>query len=230
MITIIHGEDIASSRKFYIEERNKTQNPMIFYGETLSPFNLSQAMESNSLFKIAAVDVFIENFFSKKSEKGFETIVSILKKNNKNANITIYETKELTKKQLGFFEKSQIKLFALPKALFAFLNEIKPKNGKNAIILFHKTLETTERELVFFMITRQFRLLLASLDTSENCIDEIKRMSPWQKSKLEKQSLMFSKPSLKKIYQKIYNIDASHKSGISLLSLTQAIDFLLLSI
>ena len=59
-------------------------------------------------------------------------------------------------------------------------------------------------------------------------IDEVVRLAPWQKSKLERQTRTFSLEQLKQIYSKLYEIEIAQKTGDSSLSLSQNIDFLLL--
>lgn len=85
----------------------------------------------------------------------------------------------------------------------------------------------TPEELIFFMLIRQFRLLLAVSEEGIDSIDEMKRIAPWQKSKLNSQARSFGKESLLDIYNKLYKIDSETKSGKSALTLTQAIDFFL---
>jgi len=231
MITIIHGEDIVSSRRFFIDERKKSLHPITFSGDNLNLTDIAQAVEGNSLFDIVNKEIFIEDLFSKKQSQEFSGIVSYLQKHSRNVNIKIWESKELSKTQISLFKNANIKHFFLPKALFAFLNELKPNNSKKMIGFFHKTLESLECELIFFMIIRQFRLFLAIQEKPlENQIDEIKRMAPWQKSRLGSQAKLFSKDELKEIFGKVLEIEISQKSGTNILSLPQAIDFLLLSI
>lgn len=231
MISIIHGEDTASSRKFYIDAKTKSAHAITFSGGTLNLTDLAQALEGDSLFDSTNKEIFIEDFFSKKQSKEFKNIASFLQKHSKGVNINIWESKTLSKSQLSIFKNQVIKLFALPKSLFLFLDAIKPQNGKELIVLFHKTLETTEPELIFFMITRQIRLLLAlSSESATNQIDELARLAPWQKSKMQGQVGLFSVSDLKNIFDKICSIEISQKTGSSILSLPQSIDFLLLSI
>lgn len=247
MITIIHGDDIVHSRKFLIDEKGKSSHAITFSGSNLGLTDLAQALEGDSLFDLANKEIFIEDFFSKKQSREFNNIASFLQKHSNMININIWESKTLSKSQLSIFKNQVIKLFALPKSLFLFLEAIKPQNGKKLIALFHKTLETTEPELIFFMITRQLRLLLALSSkprtqdltsghsgvrgkSTTNQIDELARLAPWQKSKLQKQAGLFSVSDLKNIFNKICSIEISQKTGSSILSLPQAIDFLLLSI
>ena len=80
------------------------------------------------------------------------------------------------------------------------------------------------------MIIRQFRLLLGLSESSNNNIDEIKRLAPWQKSKLVRQASLFGVDKLKQIYKMLYKIDKSQKTGKSPLTLVQDIDILMLEI
>jgi DNA polymerase III delta subunit len=114
--------------------------------------------------------------------------------------------------------------------MFGFLDSILPKKGKNAIEQFHKTLTTEEAEFVFFMMVRHIRMLLALSSPSEDEIDEIKRMAPWQKSKLIKQAQTFSQKNLLDFYNRLFSIDVAMKTGNLATNLVQTIDFLLLSL
>ncbi len=237
MITIMHGEDSASSRKYFIAEKEKSPNSVVSDGENVTLTVLMQTIQGDGLFSNEK-KLFIQDFFSKrKPGKEFDEIIVFLKKNEDNADIFFWEGKELTKKHTALFPKAVLKLHALQKTMFSFLDSIKPSNGQNLVFSFHKALETTQEELVFFMLIRQFRLLLALCHPEQSegsrdneTIDEVKRLAPWQKSKLQKQAQFFTIDTLKKIYKNLYDIDLGTKTGILSLSLVQAIDFLLLDI
>ncbi len=229
MITIIHGEDALSSRNFFIEQKEKVKNPLTLEGETLILSELVQNLDGNMLFSTTN-EIFIEDFFSKrKPGKDFDDIIDYLQKKNE-ANIYFFERKKLAKKNSSVFKNATVKTFDFPKSLFQFLDNIKPKNTKN-IIMFHDVIKTVEVELVLFMLIRQFRLLLALSDGNlEQSIDEVKRLAPWQSSKLKRQARYFSVSELINIYKKLYEIDLAMKTGGSSLSLEQAIDFFLLDL
>lgn len=229
MITIIHGDDTLSSRNFFIEQKNKAKDPLSFEGEVINLTELVQNLDGSMLFS-STRNIFIEDFFSKrKPGKDFDEIISYLQNRNE-ANIYFYEKKKLTKKQSSAFKDGIIKTFDYPKNLFQFLDNIRPKNINN-LILFHDVIKTVEVELMLFMLIRQFRLLLAISDlNSENTIDEVKRLAPWQISKLQRQARYFSVHELINIYKKLYEIDLGSKTGSLSLSLEQAIDFFLLDL
>lgn len=230
MITIIHGDDVANSRKYFIELKQKNLDSVSFDGEKLSLTQLTQSLEGGGLFSDEK-KIFIENFFTrKKISKETEAILSYLRKTTK-ADVFFWEEKEVTKKNLNFFPNSTVKIFKLPKTLFLFLDSIKPNQGKNLIDLFHQTLQSMEVELIFYMLFRQFRFLIALKDEkSEAKIDETKNLAPWQSSKLKKQCGFFSEDELKIIYNKLYEIDFNQKTGKSTMPLTQSLDFFLIEI
>lgn len=231
MITIIHGDDTVTSRKFFLEIRQKIDNPFTFEGERLNLSDLVQIFEGAALFA-EHKEIFIEDFFSKrKSAKEVDEIVNLVQKNLKVAQVYFWEGKELSKIQLSLFKNSIIKTFKHPQALFLFLDAIKPNNGRNLIALFHKALENSEKEIIFYMLIRQFRILLALSDPStDEQIDEIRRLVPWQKSKMQKQAGLFSLERLKERYKKLHEIDLAQKTGTLNLSLEQSIDMFLISL
>ena len=231
MITIIHGDDIAASRSFLLEQKQKDKNVVSFFGG-FSISDLVQNIEGSSLF-FETKTIAIEDFFAmvKKKSREITEIADFINRCEKKANIFFWEGKELGKRDLSLFPKALVKQFKLPKALFSCLDNLLPNNGKNSILSFHKALQTSALELVIFMIQRQFRLLLALSDshTAEN-IDEAIRLASWQRQRLERQSSCFSQKKLKEIYRKLYEIELAQRTGNLNLTLTQSIDFLLLGI
>lgn len=227
MITIIHGDDIVSSRKHFLFQREKVQNSLILDGEKISLTELIQTFEG-SLFG-SQKTIFIEDLFGRKGKEYVE--VADYLKRQKTGEIILWEGKELSKTSLSVFPKANLLLFALPKVLFSFLDGIRPGNGKDLVSLFHKVLQQTEAELVFYMIIRQFRMLLALSDSkSSKQIDEAIKLAPWQREKLRRQAQLFSLDRLKKIYSKLYTIDLAQKTGNTSLTLTQNIDIFLLDL
>jgi hypothetical protein len=230
MITIIHGDDIVSSRNYYISQRQKSQNPVILAGDNLALSDLMQSLEGGSLFN-EEKDIFIENFFSsKKTNPSFKEIIAYVDKQDRGANMFFWENSELSKTELAVFKKTAAKLFKIPKNLFGFLDNIRPGNI-DSVKQFHELLSQTAEELIFFMIIRQFRLLLAVSDLEvKNPIDELKRLAPWQMGKFKAQAKLFGIDKLIATYQKLSEIDLNSKSGKLATTLTQAIDFLLVDL
>lgn len=231
MVTLIHGDDTVSSRKYLIELKSTSDNATTLDGKELNLDELVQTLKSNSLFSDEK-NIFIENFFSKKN-KELEEAIDLINKNS-NLNIVIWDENELSKSQLSAFSKAKIKFFKIPKTIFSFLDNLAPNSTRN-VLSFHEALKNSDENFLFSMIIRQFRLLLVLRSeiplrgTLDSQIDELKRLSPWQIEKLQRQSQMYTIEQLKKIYNRLYETDLSIKTGVYP-NLTNAIDILLLDI
>ena len=225
MITVVHGDDLASSRKYFINEKEKAKDPILLKGDQLSLADLVQALEGSSLFS-EEKNIFIENFLSqKKANKQYKEIVEYLVKNKDSSEIYFWEDKEVTKATLNLLKNAESKLFKLSQSLFLFLDNLKPNNSDN-VLFFHKAILRTAPELVYFMIVRQFRILFA-LTQKDHLIDELKRIAPWQRGKLEKQARLFGEEKLKDILNKLYLVDYKQKYGLTSLPFIQNVDFFL---
>lgn len=230
MILIIHGNDIASSRNLYFEEKNKVKNPCLLNGDGLTFDLLFQTLENKSLFQDKIV-LLIENFFTKNKANTleFKKIIAYINE-SKNLEIIFWESSEVSKANLALLKESTAQNFSFPQSLFIFLDNLKPKNAQTSIKYFHDLKTNMEIELIFFMIVRQFRLLISQLNPSGKQIEEAKRMAPWQLSKFKKQASYFEKNYLLSIYQKLFKIDFSHKTGKLPYSLEKSIDFFLIDL
>jgi len=229
MITIFHGTDITNSRKYFLDEKQKYSDGLILDGEKITLTDLAQIFEGGGLFEEQKT-LFIENIFNKKKNKTEFAVITDYIKKHESHNIFFWEGKELEKTSLSSFKEATIKVFKLPQSLFLFLDSIKPNNNKQLVTLFNQTIETTEVEMVFFMFVRQIRLLIAASDPSSDEIDELRRLAPWQKSKLQNQADLFSYDQLSNIYNKLFKLEISQKTGNLSSSLIASIDFLLIEI
>lgn len=233
MLTIIHGDDITASRNFFTSERNKYSEKIILDGTNLTITDISQALSGNGLFGDQQT-IFIDELISKrKPSKELDEIIAMLTK-EQTASIFIWESKDLTAKQLAPFKNITIKQFKIPTIVFAFLDNISP-NNKKLLTLFHQLLATEDANFALFMLQRQVRLLLSlhpDVTTSESkqSISEIKRLQPWQKTKLQKQAKLFSLDKLLELHNQLYQIELNQKTGKLSVSLEQQLDFLLTGI
>ena len=259
MITIIHGDDIVLSRKYLQEKKQKSIDPYVFDGIIDIPA-IAQITQGSGLFsteKNVFIENFFSK--NKLNSIDAKNLIKYINKNESSLNIFFWEAKVLEKRSITIFNNPAVKTFKISQTIFLFLDSIKPANFKSSITLFHKALQNTVAELIFFMLQRQFRLLLALChpehirqaqcklregshlvrDSSPvsrraqndiGTIDELVRLAPWQKSKLERQAKYFSTVKLLNIYKKLLEIDLSAKTGNLPYSYGLAIDFLLLDI
>jgi hypothetical protein len=227
MRLLIHGSDIEKSREYYFQEKNKLQNPISLEGEGLTFDAFFQAAENKSLFEEQII-ILIENLFSKNKSTSTEIkrIIQFIN-NSKNLSVILWEQTEITKTSQGQLKNFDIKPFIIPQKLFQFLDNLRPNNSNNLIKLFHELIETQEPELIFFMLVRQFRLFLQAAGNYPDQIDEVKRMAPWQLSKLTVQTRNFSKNQLIKLYNQLFEIETNQKTGKTSYPITTSIDFFL---
>src|SRR3989344_7443995 len=227
MILVIHGSDLVSSRDLYFEEKNKTKNPIFLNGEGLTFDELFQKAE-NKNFLDKSTAILIENFFSKNKSNTteFKKIFSYIS-TNRDLGVIFWENSEVSKTILLQLKNATVKNFPLPQNLFPFLDNIKPQNTKYLIGLFNELEKNEQTELTFFMIVRQFRLLLSQTDNGGKHIDEVKRLAPWQVSKLKRQLSFFDNNTLIAYYNKLFEIELGQKSGKFPCSLRESIDFFL---
>ena len=229
MLTIIHGDDTSSSRNYYLSERQKAAEKKIVDGNTTTLTDLMQIFSGNGLFGDQET-IFIEELVSKrKSTKDIEELVSFVTSQT-DATVFVWESKLLTPKQVGLFGKAVIKEFKIPTVIFAFLDTLKPGNAQQMIKFYHDVLQQEDAMYILVMLLRQTRILLALSDPAENTISEVTRMSPWQKSKMQKQAKLFTQKKLLHMHEQLFQLEYGQKTGNLTSSLSDSIDFFLLSI
>lgn len=229
MMTILHGENVAESRREL--ENLKTQSNgeeiISLEGGELTLTELKQALEAKSLFGQEKL-VVLENFLAgKRKSKEKENILEYLKEEELTVDLVFWEDQEIEKPLLRLFPQAQIRIFKLDPLLFRLLEAIKPGNGSEMIKLFRGTLAFEEINLVFYMICRQFRLLFFLKMGGERGLEELDRLAPWQKNKILRQSRYFSPSQLLESYHDLLEIDFQEKAGISSYSLQQALELFL---
>lgn len=243
MLTLIHGDDTSASRNYYFDVKQIPGEKVTLDGVSVSPTDLQQVISGEDLFGTKK-HVFIENLISKrKSSKDIESLVGLILASG--ADVTLWESKELTPKQVGLLKGANVKVFKIPATIFALLDALKPNNGKQLIELFHKTLADKEAEFVLVMLQRQVRILLAlssvipakagtqnkELDPGSQSgmtISELSRMQPWQKGKLEKQAKLFTIEQLVQLHTSLFDLELGMKTGGLTQSLENEIDLFLL--
>jgi len=229
MLTIIHGSDTALSRKYFFDEKQKFQDAVLLDADQVNLTDLTQLFQGGGLFGETKY-LFIEQLLSKKKKSTELTeILSYLEKHASEHTIILWEGKDLEQSTLKTIKNANIKAFKLPQTLFQLLDALQPGSGKILIKLFHQTIQNSEPEMVFFMLIRQIRILLALSDNA-NPIDEVKRIQPWQKSKLESQAKRFDPTHLRDLYNKLFQLEIRQKTGSLSIPLVSAIDFFFLEV
>jgi hypothetical protein len=232
MLTLIHGDDTNASRNYYLSLREKASEKKIIDGNTITLTDLMQIFSGNGLFGDQET-ICIEELLSKrKPSRELDEIISFLQSSivNNQSSIFIWESKQLTPKQVGLFGKATVNEFKIPTVVFTFLDSIRPNNTRQMLQQYHQILEHEESMYVLVMLIRQIRILLALSQESNSTISEVSRMAPWQKSKLQKQADLFEVTQLMQLHSHLFDLEYGQKTGALSSSLSDAIDFFLASI
>ena len=230
MITIIHGNDIVSSRNFFIELKSRAKEPVSFQTASITITDLAQVLTGGGIFG-NEMTIFIEYLLSqRKKATHADSIIEYLLENHNAGNIVLWEEKEIPGTTLKRFTNAKVEMFRIPQLVFTFLDSLAPGAGPRLVTMLGKTLATSEIELVFYLLVRQFRLLLAMTNDQSALIDEAKRLAPWQKSKLKQQAFRFTQEALIEKYNKLYAIEVGQKTGALSAPLRISIDFFLLGL
>lgn len=224
-IFVFSGNDIVSSRKAFLEhleglERDSFEVERI-NGKDLTSEFLELLSSPVSLFgekKALIIENFLAGAKSKEKDKIIRRIVSLL-----DCSIVIWESKDISKaEQLKYPKNFIFKNFKLPASLFIFLDQLLPNNSIGNLKYLTIALETVDPNFLFLMLIRQIRLLILAKDSND-----LLKLAPWQKSKLQKQAKGFSEEKLIQIYQKLLEIDFNQKTSNSPFSLEHELELLI---
>jgi len=214
MITIFHGDNYVLSRQAL--NQSLTQTPERFDAKHLTEETLTQALESNSMFKNDKIFV-IENLLTLPRSQLKEKLIKIVL-NNPTSEIHLWEKKTLSPTVKKQFAQAVIKEFKLPASLFNFLDDLSLKN-------FHQALINNPPELIFYLLHRRISQLIQALDDPTSL-----KGAPWQLGKLKSQAKKYSLDQLLDFHQKLLTLDEQAKTSQTVLSLTGCLDLLLLEL
>lgn len=214
MITIFHGDNYVLSRQAL--NQSLTQTPERFAAKGLTEETLTQALESNSMFKDDKIFV-IENLLTSPRSQFKEKLIKIVL-NNADSEIYLWEKKPLTPAVKTQFAKATVKEFKLPVSLFNFLDDLTLTN-------FHQALINNPAELIFYLLHRRISQLIQALDDSGSL-----KGAPWQISKLKIQAKKYNLNQLINFHQKLLLLDEQAKTSQNILSLAGCLDLLLLEL
>ncbi len=197
MITILHGENIAASRKALDDFKERGSEIVLLDGKNLTSTDLIQAAFSTSLLADKKI-IIIENYFSanKQATKAIPNLSGIT------TDIIFWEEKTLTPAVLKAVKEARVREFKLATTIFKLTDSLYPGNLKQILTLYGECLQKDEAEMIFLMIVRQFRLMLHPVG-----------LAPWQESKIKKQSLLLGKEKLAFLYRKLLDLDYLNKTS-----------------
>ena len=218
-IILLHGEDTIKSyerlKKFIDTAKNRSWEVV---NVDQSPTSFEETLSSTSLFGN-------ERFFILRDIKKIGKKESIwLEKNYKliDGNLIVYHegTAGVT------FVKSLtgsvvVEEFALPKLIWAFLDDIKYGNSTKCLQDFHKIIKRDAPEFVFTLISKLFKdLYWVKVDSASMPYPQ------WRIDKLKRQSAGFTPDQLLGIINSLAEIDVSVKTGNG--DIVSALDLMLI--
>lgn len=229
MITIIHGDDIFSSRN-KLNELTAEYNFLERFDAKKTKFpQIIDSLQSQELFT-AGKNIVIDNISALPSSK-----IQILAKNttryNKGSlyNLFLWNEDILGKNVLTIFKNSQILLFALPKNFFLMLDSFAPSNEKLLHRLLFSLYPRFAAEQILFALIKRVRQLLMFQTGKPEAFGEIEQMQIWQKKKLSHQAFQWSHEKLILAYKSLLELEIKQKTSNLSNSLINHLDILFLT-
>ena len=229
MLIIIHGDDVASSRRKLRElvDENKDDEKIFLDGRKLTLEELVLACESSSMLFNKKLIV-IENFLGSPKNKNKENIISYLNCECENSDIILWDDKKIDKRTFAVSLKKYAEYpLMLPANLFKFLDSIGVDQRNLIVGMFHSLLATLEAEMIFSMLVRQWRNMIIAIDANKL---NPAGLASWQLGKLRAQARVFGNNKLISSYRTLLTIDYKIKSGLTPFSMRQLLDIFFLNL
>ena len=228
MITLIHGEDIASSRKAFgdLKQTYSSSELVTFNGKTVQLTEFVTAFDAPSLLGDKRI-VVIERFFSGPFTKEKTQILAFLTKNRSSSDIIFWDEKEVektSKNKLGI-PLNELR-YQPPMIIFKFLDGIGLLKGVDLLKQFHEIIKTKDAQLVYSLLLRHIRNLIIAKDLGQRGFGA---MPPWQSGKFIRQAHFFELDDIIRLYRQLLSIDYQIKKGQTPLPLSTLLDFFFVS-
>ena len=219
MYTVVHGEDLAKSRKTIIKLYSSIKEKIADIYKTevnisdVSAIEFKELLQTKDLF--AATPFVVLNLEKTRSTKFLEYIKVIEQLKHK-AHIIVVADKKLTKSNdfLKLANKLKAKVFLnefKPKGnVFNFVDALVSKNRKRTYKEYEKLLKDgADTFYLISMISYGFRTLVNTKYGTKAGV----AMSPYVKNKATKQSSKYDYFKLLTIYKTLYETDLKLKTG-----------------
>lgn len=228
MITLLHGDNVEASRI----ELNRLKSSFVgkevrvLDGRSIDETNLTQALESQSLFG-GDTAVVIEHLFGKlgKKIKLITQLAAILVRASATTDIVLWEDKEVGVTVIKSLGAPTVKLFKTPQILFQFLDGLAPQRASVLLGMLETLIETSVSEVIFVMIVRRVRQLIQLRDGVTPT-----GLQGWQVGRLTAQARHFTIEKLVAMHAQLTDIDIAAKTGASPFTLVQQLEQFIISL
>ncbi len=227
MVTLIHGDDISSSRSKLVSILEAETNVTKINCKKQKLAEIADALQGDSLFDIKKTIV-LENFSKIKPIDDLVNLILPLH-SSQNTKIILWEIAELDKRLLTKLKVKEVFLYTFPKYFYQFLDSFLQKSGKSEAQLLKKLLLTSDPEQVFYSLIKRVRQLYIAKLGIERQFSETAKMSDWQLSKIRNQAASWEQGKLADTYIRLSDLEEKMKTSGLTMSLTAHLDFLLLS-
>lgn len=226
MIYILHGDDIAVSRKKATMLFENIATTICLDGKLLQKDQITQTILAQGLFSESR-GILIENFLLKNKNK--KEIVTFLNENKPDMLIVFWESESVRKNVSDSLKNAKIEEFKLPKNYFAFLDGLYPKNAKKLHLLYQNLLQSYTPEQIFYSLIKRARILIILKENQGGFFKETSSLAPWQLQRLKSQASYWQKEELQHFFEKLFQTEVKMKSGGLFMSLSADLDTLLFS-
>jgi hypothetical protein len=223
MLTIICGENTIEAYNFFLEKKKE------FIDKKYEVLEIdSSAIEelirwqSENLSLFATKKVFFTRNLNKKINKTNKKTLMLIDRVVNDKKINIFDFEEgVEKRNLKVQKNVLIKEFKLPISVFNFLDNLYPGNLTTVIKNLNLLSKTTASELIFFMLTKRIRqLLMIKLN------HKLDGLQLWQLKKLNYQAKLWSKQTLIKFYQSLFQLEIKVKTSSNPFDLKKSLELL----
>lgn len=221
MITIICGEDVVSSRAYFLSlcakyEEEKSTVQYLTYSEL--PLLLEQAQYSTNLFD--QKQVFLIHNLNKGVSAKSKSTLSYLEQIAGDDSIELIDWEDgTTARHLKFAHLAKVKEFKPAANIFKLADSCYPGNLKEFVTTLSILAKPTEEMLIYVVLMRHIRnILLAALG------DPLTKLQSWQRAKVERQAKLWKRDTLIAFYDSLLRIDISLKSGKNIYGIKNSLD------
>jgi hypothetical protein len=223
MLTIICGENTIEAYNFFLEKKKEFINKKYEVLEIdSSAIEELIHWQSENLSLFATKKVFFTRNLNKKINKTNKKTLILIDRVVNDKKINIFDFEEgMEKRNLKVQKNVLIKEFKLPISIFNFLDNLYPGNLATVIKNLNLLSKTTASELIFFMLTKRIRqLLMIKLN------HKLDGLQLWQLRKLNYQAKIWSKQTLIKFYQSLFQLEIKVKTSSNPFDLKKSLELL----
>ncbi len=222
MLTIICGEDVISSRNYFVSLK-KQYTAKGYEVKNIRADDIADIArwlaDSPSLFFQKRV-FFTENL-NKKINRTDKNRLLVLESISKMADAELIDWENLALRELRFAKLGKTKEFKPNQSIFKLLDSLYPTNKQNFISLLERLTNDLDETFIFIMLTRYVRNLILIKEG----IDPAK-MQPWQIYKFKSQAKFWKIENLINFYQALFKIDLGLKTSSNPFSIKESLAIL----